>query len=90
LDFCFHEAMIVEAKHTRILFLWKSIRQIVLTVMLITTEEIFSEGEVKLVTVIEKHRKIVKALESKDASVIQQVVQEYFADSNKTLHSSIS
>lgn len=91
LDFCFHEAMIVEAKHTRILHLWNSIRRIVLTVMLITTQEVFSEGQAKLQKVIEKHRTIVIGLESKDATVIQKkVVQEYFADSNKTLHSSIS
>jgi GntR family transcriptional regulator of gluconate operon len=90
LDFCFHEAIIVEAKHKRILHLWKSIRQIVLTVMLKTAKEIFSEGETKLNKVIEKHRKIVKGLESKDVNVIEQVVREYFADSNLTLHSSLS
>ncbi|MEW9700413.1 GntR family transcriptional regulator [Paenibacillus sp. SI8] len=90
LDFRFHEAMIIEAKHTRIMHLWKSIRHIVLTVMLITTDEIFSEGENKLIAVIEKHRMIVNALESKDVTIIQKVVQEYFADSNKTLHSSIT
>jgi GntR family transcriptional regulator, gluconate operon transcriptional repressor len=90
LDFRFHEAMIIEANHARIMHLWKSIRQIVLTVMLITTDEIFSEGEDKLLTVIEKHRAIVNALESKDVTIIQKVVREYFEDSNKTLHSSIS
>jgi GntR family transcriptional regulator of gluconate operon len=90
LDFCFHESIIVEAKHKRMLHLWKSIRQIVLTVMFITTKEIFSEGETRLDTVIEKHRKIVKGLESKDVNVIQQVVREYFADSQLTLHNSLS
>jgi GntR family transcriptional regulator, gluconate operon transcriptional repressor len=90
LDFRFHEAMIAEAKHARILHLWKSIRHIVLTVMLITTDEVFSEGEAKLLAVIEKHRVLLKALESKDAAVIQNVVQAYFADSIQTLHNSIS
>jgi GntR family transcriptional regulator of gluconate operon len=90
LDFSFHDAIIVEAKHKRILHLWKSIRHIVLTVMFITTDEIFSEGEAKLNKVIEKHRKIVNGLESKDVNVIQQVVREYYADSNITLHSSLS
>jgi GntR family transcriptional regulator of gluconate operon len=90
LDYCFHEAIIIEAKHKRILHSWKSIKQIVLTVMLITTEEVFLEGEIKLNMVIEKHRKIVKGLESKDVKLIQQVVQDYFADSNITLRSSIS
>jgi GntR family transcriptional regulator, gluconate operon transcriptional repressor len=89
LDFSFHEAIIVEAKHARILHLWKSIRQIVLTVMLITTEEVFSQGADKLSMVIDKHRKIIKGLETKDVNVIRNVVQEYFADSKITLHSSL-
>lgn len=88
-DFSFHEAIILEAKHARILHLWKSIRQIVLTVMLITTEEVFSQGEEKLNLVIDKHRTIVNGLESKDSTVIQKVVQSYFADSKITLHSSL-
>ncbi|WP_308639736.1 GntR family transcriptional regulator [Paenibacillus silvisoli] len=90
LDFQLHEAMVVEAKHKRILHLWKSIRHIVLTVMLITTEEVFSQGPAKLAAVIEKHRTLVNALETKDAAVIRNVVQAYFADSNQTLHISIS
>ncbi|WP_239615040.1 GntR family transcriptional regulator [Cohnella mopanensis] len=88
-DFSFHEAIIIEAKHARILHLWKSIRQIVLTVMLITTEEVFSQGEAKLNSVIDKHRAIVEGLQSKDAEVIQKVVHHYFADSKLTLHSSL-
>ncbi|KEQ27161.1 GntR family transcriptional regulator [Paenibacillus tyrfis] len=87
LDFSFHESIIVEAKHARILHLWKSIRQIVLTVMYLTTAEVFSKGENKLKSVIDKHRSIVAGLESKDVTVIQSVVQQYFADSHKTLHS---
>ncbi|AZN40966.1 GntR family transcriptional regulator [Paenibacillus albus] len=90
LDYTFHEAMIVGAKHARILHLWKSIRHIVLTVMLITTDEVFSQGEEKLQTVIEKHRTLVRAIETRDPAVIQQVVENYFADSNQTLHSSIT
>lgn len=89
LDFSFHEAIIMEAKHARILHLWNSIRHIVLTVMLITTEEVFSQGEAKLNIVIDKHRSIVEALESMNVTVIQKVVQDYFADSKITLHSSL-
>lgn len=89
LDFSFHEAIIVEAQHARILHLWKSIRQIVLTVMLITTEEVFSQGSAKLSMVIDKHRKIVRGLESKNVNVMRNVVHEYFADSKITLHSSL-
>ncbi|WP_136608906.1 GntR family transcriptional regulator [Paenibacillus dokdonensis] len=89
-DLSFHEAIIMAVDHNRILHLWKSIRPIVMTVMLITTEEVFSKGEKKLHTVIDKHRTIMKGLESRNRDVVKQVVQDYFADSRKTLHSSIS
>ncbi|MBW5448591.1 FCD domain-containing protein [Cohnella sp. CFH 77786] len=86
LDFSFHEAIVKEAKHRRVQHLWNSIRQIVLTVMLITTEEVFSEGEARILSVIDKHRTILRALETRDVGVIGQVVREYFADSRVTLH----
>lgn len=88
-DLSFHEAIIAAAEHKRIMHLWMSIRLIVKTVMLMTTEEIFSEGEAKLFTVIEKHRTIIRGLQSKDTHTIQQVVSAYFADSNRTLHVSL-
>ncbi|TYP68350.1 GntR family transcriptional regulator [Paenibacillus methanolicus] len=89
LDFAFHETIITAAAHTRILHLWKSIRHIVLTVMLITTGEVFSEGEAKLETVIDKHRIIVSALASKNVDAIREVVETYFADSRTTLYHSL-
>ncbi|MBO7744219.1 GntR family transcriptional regulator [Paenibacillus sp. MWE-103] len=89
LDFRFHEAMIAEAKHARIQQLWNSIRHVVLAVMLITTDEVFSEGEAKLQSVIGKHGGLLKAIESRDAAVIRAEVRAYFADSNRTLHNSL-
>ncbi|MBB6672744.1 GntR family transcriptional regulator [Cohnella nanjingensis] len=88
-DFSFHEAIIAEAKHNRMMQLWKSIRQLVMTVMLLTTEEVFAQGESKVAAVIGKHRTIVAALRSNDSAQIQQGVREYFADSYVTLRNSL-
>lgn len=88
-DLCFHETIIVGAKHTRILHLWTSIRQIVMTVMLITTREVLSQDEDKIDYVIGKHRKLLEGLKSRDAGIIGRNVEEYFADSHRTLHTSI-
>ncbi|UHA75827.1 GntR family transcriptional regulator [Paenibacillus sp. 481] len=88
-DLSFHEAIIAATEHKRIMHLWTSIRHIVMTVMLITTEEIFSKGEQRLGSVIDKHRTILKGLQSKNPEVVQQVVREYFADSMQTLHTSL-
>jgi GntR family transcriptional regulator of gluconate operon len=84
-DFIFHEAIVKEANHTRILHLWNSIRHIVMTVMLITTEKGFHEGEERMNWVAEKHRTVVESLRSGDVETIRKVVQDYFADSGRTL-----
>ncbi|MBW4084130.1 GntR family transcriptional regulator [Paenibacillus sp. S150] len=84
-DFSFHEALVTEAHHTRILHLWNSIRYIVMTVILITTEKGFTLGEERMNWVAEKHRMVIGALRSGDPDTIHKVVQEYFADSGETL-----
>lgn len=88
-DLTFHETLIREADHTRIFHLWNSIRHIVMTVMLITTEEVFSRGEDNISRVINKHRKLINGLKSKDPARIQREVEEYFADSRNTLRRSL-
>ncbi|KGE19858.1 GntR family transcriptional regulator [Paenibacillus wynnii] len=84
-DFSFHEAIITEANHSRILHLWNSIRHIVMTVILITTEKGFENGEDRMNWVADKHQTVVDGLRSRDAETIRRVVQEYFADSGETL-----
>lgn len=88
-DISFHEIIINGAKHTRILHLWTSIRQIVMTVMLVTTQNILSQNEDKISYVVDKHRKLLQGLESRDSELIQRNVEEYFSDSFETLHSSM-
>ncbi|WP_410770090.1 GntR family transcriptional regulator [Fontibacillus sp. BL9] len=88
-DLSFHELIITSANHTRILHLWTSIRQIVMTVMLITTEDVLSQGEDKINYVVDKHRKLLKGLESREPAVISTRIEEYFADSRNTLHTSM-
>jgi len=84
-DFSFHEAIIMEANHSRILHLWNSIRHIVMTVILITTEKGFESGENRMHWVADKHLTVVEGLRSGDADTIRRVVKEYFADSGETL-----
>lgn len=88
-DLSFHETMIQDSQHTRIMHLWASIRPIVLTVMLITNKEVLSRGEEQTRYVINKHRKLLKCLQTRDLSIIQSGVEEYFADSRRTLQASL-
>ncbi|CAM3758978.1 MULTISPECIES: GntR family transcriptional regulator [Paenibacillus] len=85
-DLTFHERIITEANHKRILHLWKSIRPIVMTVMLITTRQVFSGGASKLRYVTDKHIRLIQEMESLDPDRIQTAVQQYFDDSRRTLH----
>lgn len=85
-DLTFHERIITEANHKRIMHLWKSIRPIVMTVMLITTRQVFSGGASKLRYVTDKHIRLIQEMESLDQDRIQTAVQQYFDDSRRTLH----
>lgn len=84
-DLYFHEVLIEEANHTRILHLWNNFRHIVLTALLVATEKRFKEEIHEVGPLIEKHRLMVKALTSKDIQYIQQVVQEHFEDTRNTV-----
>ncbi|WP_338045151.1 GntR family transcriptional regulator [Paenibacillus humicola] len=88
-DMSFHDAIVAEARHARMLHLWKSIRNVVMTVMLVTTEDVFARTDEAIEAVVNKHRLIIHALESKDGSRIEEVVRGYFADSLATLYRSI-
>ncbi|MCM3785284.1 GntR family transcriptional regulator [Neobacillus mesonae] len=88
-DLSFHETIIIEANHTRMLHLWKSIRQIIMTVLLLTTEEIFSHGDERIEAVIEKHRRLIRGLETKDSGKVAAEVKLYFSDSRQTLHKTL-
>lgn len=88
-DLTFHETMIQEADHSRILHLWNSIRQIVMTLQLVTTEAVFSLGDSNIERVIGKHRRLIDSLESRDIDRIHKEVENYFSDSRSTLERSL-
>lgn len=84
-DFMFHEMIVMQAQHQRMIHLWNSIRQIVMTVILITTEKGFQTGAERMNWVADKHYKILNGLRSQDAEVIRRAVDDYFKDSAQTL-----
>jgi GntR family transcriptional regulator of gluconate operon len=88
-DLYFHEIMIQEANHMRILHLWNNIRHIVLAALLVATERRF-KGEIhEINTLMDKHRLIIKALLSRDCNYIKQVVQEHFEDTRKSVNNAL-
>lgn len=85
-DLTFHETIIIKTNHMRILNLWNGLRHLVMAVILVTTEEVFSHGDDHVEWVIEKHRKIIRGLQTKQQAAIEKSVQEYFSDSKQTLN----
>ncbi|GJM75968.1 hypothetical protein HMSSN036_81840 [Paenibacillus macerans] len=43
----------------------------------------------KIEYVVGKHRKLLESFKSRDSETIQRNIEEYFADSRRTLHKSI-
>lgn len=87
-DMLFHETIIRHAEHKRILNLWTSTKPLIMAVILVTTEQVFSYGNDHVEWVINKHRTIVQAMQSKDCAVIEKSVNQYFDDSKHTLSES--
>jgi GntR family transcriptional regulator of gluconate operon len=89
-DLHFHEVMISEADHTRILHVWNNFHNIILIVCLLTTKKRFTEEEHAVSSLIQKHRSIILALDSKDSDYIQKRIQEHFEDTRKTVSNFLS
>lgn len=88
-DFSFHERIVEAAGHTRIRHLWSSIRPIVKTVILLTTEKEFARGERRMNEIADKHRMVIEGLGSGSEENIRQIVKAYFDDSDETLGRSL-
>jgi GntR family transcriptional regulator of gluconate operon len=88
-DLAFHETIIKEAHHKRILHLWNNIRNIVLTALLVATQQRFSTDEHEMQKLIDKHRLLALSLSSKDGDYIGKILQDHFEDTRRTVNSSV-
>ncbi|WP_018665211.1 GntR family transcriptional regulator [Heyndrickxia acidiproducens] len=87
-DFSFHEEIIRNAGHRRIMNLWNGMRSLIMAVIIVTTEDVFAHGPEHVEWVIEKHRKIVRSLLTGNEEDVGQSVTSYFKDSKRTLDKS--
>lgn len=88
-DLLFHETIILSAHHSRILYLWNNIRYVILTVLLVATERRFSKHKEEIQPLIHRHKLIVEALVSRDASNMSKIIQEHFMDTKKSVDESL-
>ncbi|MCM3160782.1 GntR family transcriptional regulator [Metabacillus litoralis] len=89
LDIAFHEAIIEASNHSRILNVWKGIKNIVITALLIATEKRFSMEKDQIDFLIKEHLDIVEAMKLNDPEKIEEALKVHFADTRKTVISSI-
>ncbi|MDF2910147.1 MAG: GntR family transcriptional regulator [Sporolactobacillus laevolacticus] len=87
-DLTFHETIIRHSSHQRIFNLWNSMRPLIMAVILVTTEDVFSHGKEHIEWVIDKHRKVVEAMQTDNKAIIEKSVSNYFDDSRRTLNKS--
>jgi len=89
-DLQFHETIIIDTGHERILHLWNSICQIIYAAMLVATEKRFSSNAHEIEPLLNQHRAIVQYLSSKDSQQINKILNEHFEDMIDSVGKSIS
>ncbi|MGG4216824.1 GntR family transcriptional regulator [Paenibacillus jamilae] len=88
-DFNFHEALVLEAGHTRILHTWNGMRQLILTVMLAATEQRFASNIEESQVTIHKHRTFANALNQGNAQELSRLIEEHYRDTRNAVNDSV-
>ncbi|MGG4502684.1 GntR family transcriptional regulator [Paenibacillus polymyxa] len=88
-DFNFHEALVLEAGHTRILHTWNGMRQLILTVMLAATEQRFASNIEESQVTIHKHRTFANALKQGNDQELSRLIEEHYRDTRNAVNDSI-
>ncbi|NOU69680.1 FCD domain-containing protein [Paenibacillus sp. LMG 31461] len=87
-DLEFHETIVLSADHKRISYLWINIRHVILAALLVATERRFSEKE-EILFLIDRHKRVVEALVSRDVTYINRIVKEHYHDTKRTVEESL-
>ncbi|KAF6652352.1 GntR family transcriptional regulator [Paenibacillus polymyxa] len=88
-DFNFHEALVLEAGHTRILHTWNGMRQLILTVMLAATEQRFASNIEESQVTIHKHRTFANALKQGNEQELSRLIEEHYRDTRNAVNDSV-
>ncbi|GEN85797.1 GntR family transcriptional regulator [Oceanobacillus sojae] len=89
-DIAFHEAIIEASKHKRFMNVWKGIKNIVVTTLLIATEKRMEMAEEEAEFLVKKyedvkHEDIVETMQKKDMEGIDRTLRIHFEDTRKTV-----
>ncbi|MBA9027422.1 GntR family transcriptional regulator [Peribacillus huizhouensis] len=88
-DLIFHELIVIESKHERLLRVWYSLKPVVLTALLVATTKRFEEDYDEIQQLIDKHTLIIDALLSQDDDLIEQTLLNHFQDTRTTVYDSL-
>lgn len=89
-DLYFHELMVEEAGHMRLLRLWNDIKPIILTALYVATTRRFTDHFDEVDRLIDRHQLLIGALESKDDAVIERTLADHFEDTRTTVLTSLN
>lgn len=84
-DIAFHEAIIKESNHLRMLHTWNGMKNIIMTALLLATEERSKLEKEQFDFLIKKHENIVSAIQSGSNQDIDETLETHFEDTRKTV-----
>ncbi|WP_209125153.1 GntR family transcriptional regulator [Alkalihalobacillus sp. BA299] len=88
-DIAFHEAIIEASNHKRFLHVWKGIKNLVITALLIATEKRIAMEKDQIDFLVKEHLDIVEAMKNNDHEKIEEALKVHFEDTRKTVIASI-
>ncbi|MFD1415738.1 GntR family transcriptional regulator [Oceanobacillus jeddahense] len=85
-DLLFHETIIQQTNHKRMLYLWDNIRHIVLCLLIVATETRFQESaETDVIGLIANHKLIIENLIARNYSELDTLVKKHYLDTKSTV-----
>lgn len=88
-DLDFHEEIIRLCEHTRILNMWKHIRAIIFTALLVATKKRFEDDLYYVPQLIDLHQQIIHAIARGDMNEINQMLKIHYTDTFDTVYGTV-
>ncbi|MCG5103220.1 GntR family transcriptional regulator [Oceanobacillus alkalisoli] len=84
-DLLFHESIILDTNHKRILYTWNNIRHLLLCLLIVATKKRFAEEKDQIYKLVQNHEHLINVLHSQDSDRLYSLIDEHFIDTKQTV-----
>ncbi|WP_077618284.1 GntR family transcriptional regulator [Bacillus sinesaloumensis] len=84
-DLLFHESIILETNHKRILYTWNNIKHLLLCLLIVATKKRFAEEKDQIYKLIQNHEQLIDVLHSQDNERLYNLINEHLVDTKRTV-----